>query len=274
MLREAQRTSEATILRDAVAFAGEVPLIPPSDNATTPVVEESGRTPNPPDDVTPPLPGCDDRTPHASDGAIFGSDAEDEDCETIFGEEDDEELSGLIPDDEEEEEREGDGEEDAEHQTPELAQLFMRVAELRQRVMEIGGPELTPHLLRLRTLLEQVRDLSQGLEPEAIEASTITMTLASKPCADSAGDVADAAQRQCMICLEEFQQHDQLRVLPCFHRYHTGCVDNWFARSRCCPVCKHDVTVANDTQAILCPLSSGAIRNDDGSTEPAVIELD
>jgi len=162
---------------------------------------------------------------------------------------------------EEEEDGEGDGEEEADEevQAPELAQLLSRVAELRQRALDVGGTELAPHLIRLRMLLEQVRDLHQGLDSQTVEANTFAMTLAAKPISESPGDSVDAAQRQCMVCLEDFQAGDHLRVLPCFHRYHSGCVDNWFSRSRLCPVCKHDVT-ADDAQAIVAPRSTSTLQ--------------
>lgn len=171
---------------------------------------------------------------------------------------------------EEEEDGEGDGEEEADEevQAPELAQLFSRVREQRQRVSDVGGIELAPHLIRLRMLLEQVRDLHQGLDRQTVEANTLAMTLAAKPISESPGDSVDMAQRQCMICLEDFQAGDRLRVLPCFHRYHSGCVDNWFSRSRLCPVCKHDVT-ADDAQAIVAPRPPSTLQQQ----QSAVVEV-
>mmetsp|Transcript_61851 Transcript_61851/g.144868 ORF Transcript_61851/g.144868 Transcript_61851/m.144868 type:complete len:456 (-) Transcript_61851:112-1479(-) len=46
---------------------------------------------------------------------------------------------------------------------------------------------------------------------------------------------------ECSICREDFQQGDQLRVLPCLHKYHAFCIDEWLARSvaRNCPSCLH-----------------------------------
>jgi len=47
-------------------------------------------------------------------------------------------------------------------------------------------------------------------------------------------------QRHCVICLQDFQDQDQLRqLLPCEHLYHQDCVDGWFKAKRrpVCPVC-------------------------------------
>jgi len=50
----------------------------------------------------------------------------------------------------------------------------------------------------------------------------------------------------CVICLEHFQEGDTLRVLPCGHLFHIGCIDKWLSgihsHEECftsgCPTCK------------------------------------
>jgi len=49
-------------------------------------------------------------------------------------------------------------------------------------------------------------------------------------------------QESCCVCMEDFQNNEKVRTLPCLHFFHTGCIDKWLVRNRTCPVCKYDVT--------------------------------
>jgi len=44
--------------------------------------------------------------------------------------------------------------------------------------------------------------------------------------------------RQCVVCITDFQTGEQVRTLPCFHKFHKQCIDEWLARDDKCPICK------------------------------------
>ncbi|KAK9067863.1 hypothetical protein SSX86_011974 [Deinandra increscens subsp. villosa] len=47
---------------------------------------------------------------------------------------------------------------------------------------------------------------------------------------------------QCYICLVEYEDGDEVRVLPCHHEFHKLCIDKWLKEiHRICPLCRGDV---------------------------------
>ncbi|KAH7426606.1 hypothetical protein KP509_10G008300 [Ceratopteris richardii] len=48
---------------------------------------------------------------------------------------------------------------------------------------------------------------------------------------------------QCIICLNEFEEGEKIRVLPlCNHGFHMKCVDAWLLNHSSCPTCRADLT--------------------------------
>jgi hypothetical protein len=46
----------------------------------------------------------------------------------------------------------------------------------------------------------------------------------------------------CAICLDEFEDKEKVRVLPCRHEFHEKCLVPWLTeRHSSCPLCKFDV---------------------------------
>ena len=56
-------------------------------------------------------------------------------------------------------------------------------------------------------------------------------------------DDCDAQNTQCGVCLDVYADGDRLRVLPCKHRFHAICVDQWLlARAPpTCPFCRFEI---------------------------------
>jgi len=61
----------------------------------------------------------------------------------------------------------------------------------------------------------------------------------------------------CVICLDHFVDGDRLRVLPCDHSFHVGCIDRWLSGSQSfeecytsgCPTCKKRPTLGSKPRA-------------------------
>ncbi|KAI0113738.1 hypothetical protein GGR51DRAFT_506468 [Nemania sp. FL0031] len=53
----------------------------------------------------------------------------------------------------------------------------------------------------------------------------------------------------CSICTEDFTVGEDVRVLPCNHKYHPACVDPWLVNvSGTCPLCRLDLRPPEDTE--------------------------
>ncbi|CAD8085335.1 unnamed protein product [Paramecium sonneborni] len=48
--------------------------------------------------------------------------------------------------------------------------------------------------------------------------------------------------KQCSICLTNYEDGEELILLPCIHRFHKTCISEWFKEQTTCPICKTDVT--------------------------------
>nr|XP_056721559.1 E3 ubiquitin-protein ligase RNF43 [Euleptes europaea] len=59
------------------------------------------------------------------------------------------------------------------------------------------------------------------------------------PTGDSASTCSSAPV--CAICLEEFSEGQELRIITCFHEFHRWCVDPWLQQHQTCPLCMFNI---------------------------------
>ncbi|CAJ0768872.1 12276_t:CDS:2 [Entrophospora sp. SA101] len=58
--------------------------------------------------------------------------------------------------------------------------------------------------------------------------------------------------QECAICLEDYVDKDELRIMPCRHEFHVICIDSWLTtRKRFCPICKRDICIPTEETPLL-----------------------
>ncbi|KFK30185.1 hypothetical protein AALP_AA7G229000 [Arabis alpina] len=91
---------------------------------------------------------------------------------------------------------------------------------------------------------------NKGLKKKALQAlpkSTYTSPSSSSsagagdgdsPCSSS-GDGGGESSTECAICLTEFTDGEEIRILPlCNHAFHVACIDKWLSSRSSCPSCR------------------------------------
>ena len=110
---------------------------------------------------------------------------------------------------------------------------------------------LNTELLASADVLDRFIDLQEtlaarrGVAPEIVEA--LPTEIYKKPEGGSEQSRPESAS-QCMICLSDFEEGENLRRLPCTHVFHQICIDEWLLhRSTSCCLCKVDVATGRQS---------------------------
>jgi E3 ubiquitin-protein ligase BIG BROTHER-like protein len=96
-------------------------------------------------------------------------------------------------------------------------------------------------LLRLQ---ETVGTVSRGATAASVDALRALTVAAAR------GDASvRPLQDCCSICRMEWEDDDELRLLPCGHAEHAECLSKWLGVSKCCPLCQQEVVPAAPADA-------------------------
>ncbi|KAJ4894078.1 E3 ubiquitin ligase BIG BROTHER-related [Raphanus sativus] len=84
-----------------------------------------------------------------------------------------------------------------------------------------------------------------GTESRGLSADMIA-SLPSKRYKD--GDNQNGTNESCVICRLDYEDDDNLILLPCKHSYHSECINNWLKINKICPVCSAEVSTSTAGQ--------------------------
>ncbi|TYZ64541.1 hypothetical protein PybrP1_004563 [[Pythium] brassicae (nom. inval.)] len=56
---------------------------------------------------------------------------------------------------------------------------------------------------------------------------------------------ANQATPDCLVCRCGFSVGEEIKSLPCFHSYHSECIDSWLCLNKVCPVCQFSIDHAH-----------------------------
>jgi hypothetical protein len=80
----------------------------------------------------------------------------------------------------------------------------------------------------LLELEEKIGSVSKGLPPAVFEQ------LPRKELEENLDD-------QCTVCFCGMEKGEIIIILPCSHTFHDGCLKEWLAKEKVCPLCKREI---------------------------------
>eukprot|EP00922_Rhytidocystis_sp_ex-Travisia-forbesii_P056343 GHVS01083432.1.p1 GENE.GHVS01083432.1~~GHVS01083432.1.p1 ORF type:complete len:974 (+),score=68.15 GHVS01083432.1:144-3065(+) len=101
-----------------------------------------------------------------------------------------------------------------------------------------GRGEVSMDYDNLLELQERVGHISRGLSLDQLERLP-----------EEGFNGTTGVSRECLICRMEYEAEDRLRRLPCWHAFHSRCIDKWLENRNTCPLCRLEIDQALVDQA-------------------------
>ena len=114
---------------------------------------------------------------------------------------------------------------------------------LMQASMDLTDP--------MAILMNALRQPSSQAADAAFMEPVVVRPTADQVSAATSIEIVDSEEEVCAICQDSLRPGAEARSINvCDHRFHTGCIDQWFQQNVRCPVCRHDIRdpVAPGTQ--------------------------
>ncbi|MCL7028190.1 hypothetical protein MKW94_023148 [Papaver nudicaule] len=88
--------------------------------------------------------------------------------------------------------------------------------------------------------VHKYRATSQESEGSLQQQSSSSPAAESNQVHDEAQASVEAPEDEltCSVCLEQVNEGEIIRTLPCLHQFHSNCIDPWLRQQGTCPVCK------------------------------------
>ncbi|KAF9341037.1 E3 ubiquitin-protein ligase rnf13 [Linnemannia elongata] len=118
-----------------------------------------------------------------------------------------------------------------------------RANSIRQSISgrSVSGRSISGHSVRSQNAIAAAT---------ALESSTAATTAQTAGSSSTAHIDDDDSEDACAICLDEFEDGEEIRSLPCHHEFHCDCIDPWLVRkSSTCPLCKFDCLPQTEEEA-------------------------
>ncbi|KAL6640791.1 hypothetical protein ACP70R_021914 [Stipagrostis hirtigluma subsp. patula] len=128
-----------------------------------------------------------------------------------------------------------------------LQRFRLRLADFSAREVELflrGTREgMEAGLLRLFFPIHDEPPPYRGGGFRAVPASAAAVARLERQTVRAAAGGGDGRRgvAGCAICLEEFEDGEEVSVVPCArgHEFHPNCIVEWLGRSNMCPLCRH-----------------------------------
>ncbi|CAI8587916.1 unnamed protein product [Vicia faba] len=107
-------------------------------------------------------------------------------------------------------------------------QIIILVNPSTRRVVLIEG------VSNLEALFHELGSTTNNGQPPASTKSIETMKRV---------EVFEGEDRECVVCLEQFEVDGVVKEMPCKHRFHGNCIEKWLRIHGSCPVCRYHMPI-------------------------------